>query len=79
MINPMQLLQAKESWERVKKNHPKLVPFGRSLYPNAIREGTVFDIRVTEPDGIEYHGNIRLKAEDVEEVKNVLAILRRPE
>lgn len=65
MFNPVNLLKVKGLWERFSKEHPKLLPFAQSVYPQAIREGTVFDVKVTEEDGKSSHYNLRLSAEDI--------------
>lgn len=65
MVNPMGLFRLKGLWEQLRKGHPKMVPFARSVYPGAIAEGTIIDIKVTDPAGKVYHYNMRLTAEDM--------------
>ncbi|HUM82275.1 MAG TPA: hypothetical protein PLN48_00660 [Lachnospiraceae bacterium] len=66
MFNPLHLLKIKGLWERFSKNHPRLLPFAQRIYPAAIGEGTVFDLRVQAADGTSYHYNMKLSAEDMQ-------------
>ena len=66
MVNPMELFRLKAIWDRLCQAHPKLVPFLRSVYPAAFGEGSIVDIKVTDPSGKVYHYNMRLSAEDME-------------
>ena len=65
MFNPMGLFRLQGLWDELRQNHPKLVPFMRSVYPDAFGEGTIVDIKVTDPAGKVYHYNMRLTAEDM--------------
>ena len=65
MINPMGLFRLKGLWDQLRRDHPKLVPFMSSVYPAAFGEGTIVDIKVTDPAGKVYHYNMRLTAEDM--------------
>ena len=58
MINPMGLFRLKGLWDQLRQEHPKLVPFMRSVYPAAFGEGTIVDIKVTDPAGKVYHYNV---------------------
>ncbi|MDO4804182.1 MAG: hypothetical protein Q4A32_05120 [Lachnospiraceae bacterium] len=71
MINPMALLKLKGLREQFKSSHPKLAPFMNRVYPDAIAEGTVVDIKVTDPNGNSYHYNMRITAEDMAAINEV--------
>ena len=45
------------------------MPFLEMLKGKALKEGTVVEMRVTDPDGNEYVSNIRLTATDVETIR----------
>ena len=60
MINPMMLFKLKGLWDRITSNHPKMVPFGRTVFPAAIDVGTIVDVKVTDPNGKTYHYNMRI-------------------
>lgn len=65
MVNPMELFRLKGLFDQLKAAHPKMVPFARSVYPAAFGEGTLIDIKVTDPNGKVYHYNMKLTAEDM--------------
>ena len=65
-MNPKMLFQAKERYNICKKQHTKLLEFGKVLDENAVEAGTVFEITATTPEGKKYTANIRLTPEDVE-------------
>ena len=64
-MNPMNLLQFKNTWDTFRSNHPKFPKFLSAVCQKSIQEGTVIEIRVTTHDGRETASNIRLKADDV--------------
>lgn len=65
-MNPKMLLQLKEHWSRFQMDHPKVVPFFHAVGEQALVEGSVFDIKVTTPDGRVLESNIRLNQNDIE-------------
>lgn len=71
MINPVKLLQLKESWDIFKQNHPKFPRFLSVVHKHAIQEGTIIEFKVLSPDGKEYCSNIRLKKSDIALMDNI--------
>lgn len=65
MVNPLELFKLKALFDQLTAAHPKLVPFVHSVYPNEFAEGTIIDIKVTNPAGKVFHYNMRLSAEDI--------------
>ncbi len=65
----MILNEIKKRLDLFKNDHPKVVPFLEMLKEKAAREGTVVEMRVTDPEGNEYVSNIRLTQNDVETIK----------
>ena len=49
--------------------HPKFQAFLGSVTQGAIREGTIIEIKVTDPNGGEYISNIKLTSDDIETVE----------
>ncbi|WP_338801424.1 hypothetical protein WAA20_15255 [Butyrivibrio fibrisolvens] len=49
--------------------HPKFQAFLGSVTQGAIREGTIIEIKVTDPDGGEYISNMKLTSDDIETVE----------
>lgn len=68
-MNPMFLMQAKQRLELFQREHPKVLPFLNTIKSQALREGSVIEIKVTDPEGKEYVSNIRVTANDVETVR----------
>ena len=75
-INPMKLLQFKDRYRLMMKQHPKLGPFFSSVMKSAAKEGSVLEFKVTTPEGKEHVCNIRLTDEDVKTI-SMLSELRK--
>lgn len=52
--------------EEFKSRHPRFPLFIRAVAQEAVREGTIIEIKVTTEEGREYCTNVKLQAEDVE-------------
>lgn len=65
-MNPMKLLQFRNSWNRFSKNHPKFTQFIDAVSQDALSEGTLIEINVTTPDGKSYSSNLKLTKSDME-------------
>ena len=76
MVNPMMLFKLKGLWDRITSNHPKMVPFGRTVFPAAIDVGTIVDVKVTDPNGKTYHYNMRISESDMEAIREIDGIGR---
>ncbi|MDO4322270.1 MAG: hypothetical protein Q4C61_07055 [Lachnospiraceae bacterium] len=70
MINPMKMMQYKEMVERFKRSHAKVEPFFRAAM-NSLQEGSIIEMRVTNPNGQELRSNIRVNAEDMQLLKEI--------
>ncbi len=66
MMNPMGLFQLKSLWDKFQANHPKFPLFLTALQKNGIKEGTIIDITITEPDGEKIQSNLKITASDME-------------
>ncbi len=67
-VNPMALLKLKDRFRIFNEEHPKARPFFHTLRTSAVREGSIIEIKVTDPDGKEYVSNIRVTPNDVETI-----------
>lgn len=76
MINPMKLMKLKNAWSRFTAHHPKFPLFLNAIVKKGIQEGTVFEFKVTSPDGQELVTNMRLGAEDIELWKELSEAMR---
>ena len=61
--NMMKIMNA---WSTFKKNHPKFPAFCRAVSQKALKEGSIMEISVTTPEGEKIETNLRVKAEDLE-------------
>jgi len=67
-FNPMAMLQMKERLNIFNQDHPRVMPFFNAVGSNALREGSVLELKVTTPEGKEYITNLRLNANDLETI-----------
>ena len=67
-INPMQLMKLKERFEVFQTQHPKVLPFFKSLSGH-IAVGSGIELKVTDPDGGEKVCNIKVTEDDLETIK----------
>lgn len=57
--------QLKSGIATFKKNHPKFPLFLDAVARDALKEGTVVEIKVCSPDGKSYVSNLKLTADDI--------------
>ena len=62
MINPMKLMKIKNAWSRFAANHPKFPLFLNAIVKKGIQEETIFEFKVTYPDGQQLVTNMRLRS-----------------
>lgn len=66
MINPAVLLKLKGAWDKFSANHPKFPMFLKAASQNAIEEGSIIEIAITDSEGRKIDTNLMIKAEDME-------------
>ena len=66
--NMMKIMNA---WNIFKRNHPKSPAFCNAFSKRALKEGSIMAITVTTPDGEKIETNLRIKAEDLELLKEL--------
>ena len=71
-INPLNLLKLKDKYKTFKKDHPDMSDFGKALNKHALMEGTVLEIRATNPEGKVLKNEITLTENDIEMVRILL-------
>ena len=76
MINPMKLMKMKNAWSRFAANHPKFPLFLNAIVKRGVQEWTIFEFKVTSPDGQELVTNMRLSADDIELWKELSEAMR---
>ncbi|MFR5731931.1 MAG: hypothetical protein ACLUD2_08250 [Clostridium sp.] len=76
MINPMKLMKIKMPGLASRQNHPKFPLFLNAIVKKGIQEETIFEFKVTYPDGQQLVTNMRLRAEDIELWKEISKAVR---
>lgn len=66
MINPMKLLQLRPLVTKFQNDHPKFMQFIAAVGQSDLKEGTIVEISITDPDGKNLCSNIKLSKEDLE-------------
>lgn len=64
-MNPIKLMQMRNAMAQFEKRHPKLRSFIKTVTNNALKDGTVIEVKVTTPDGKNYVTNMKLTEEDI--------------
>lgn len=65
-MNAMQMMQIMQRWSLFQEDHPKFRPFLGAMKELAMKEGTVLELKATDPDGKTIMTNIKVTANDVE-------------
>ena len=66
-VNPMEFMKLKERMDIFMNQHPRVMPFFQAL-SGRITEGSVIEMKVTQPDGTDLVCNIRVTADDLKTV-----------
>ena len=75
-MNPMNLMKLKPLIEQLGKNHPDLVEFGKSLYPDAVKPDTLVALYVATPEGQTHDCSVKLSASDVDTINQLVALFK---
>ncbi len=68
-MNPSDLPRLKERYDLFKTQHPKFFPFLQAAGQEAVREGTIAEIRIIPKEGQDFVTNIKLTADDVKTIE----------
>ena len=71
-FNPMQLVRLKDHFKLFKQDHPKLLPFLKSLGSSAAEPGTVITIKAVTPGGKEMKEEFKLTKNDVNTIRTFI-------
>ena len=69
-MNLGNLMQLKNSWATFNQNHPKFPKFLQAA-STAVKEDTLIEIKITTAEGKVIETNLKVKASDIELVKNL--------
>ena len=65
-INPMAIMELQQKFNVFKEEHPRVLPFFNALKDHTPEVGSVFDMKITNPDGTEMQCNIKITENDLE-------------
>lgn len=64
-LDPMKMMMIGERFRKFAEDHPRVVAFFNGT-KHEFREGAVFEIKLTSPEGKEYVTNMKLNRNDIE-------------
>ena len=59
------IMQMKGAWDTFTKNHPKFPMFLKAVMSKGIKEGTVIEVTITDPEGNPIGTNIKVTESDL--------------
>ena len=65
-MNPAGIMQVMAAWNTFKGNHPKFPAFLDALKRQGIKEDTIIEISIIDPNGTKIETNIKVKQSDLE-------------
>ena len=65
-FNPAMLMKIMSAKNKFDANHPKLKNYFTAIKNKGIKEGSVIELKITNPDDEPMVANIKVKAEDIE-------------
>ncbi len=66
MVDFGSIMKIKGAWDSFTKNHPKFMPFMEAVGRDAMKDGTIIEVKVVSPDGKEYNTNMKLTQSDLD-------------
>ena len=66
MMDIGSVMKIKGAWDTFTKNHPKFPMFLSALSKKGVKEGTIMEISITDPDGTVMNTNIKVTASDLQ-------------
>lgn len=60
------IMKLTQAWNTFRENHPKFPAFLSAVKQSGIREGTVVEIVITQPDGNTIRSNVKVKQSDLD-------------
>lgn len=66
MLNPVELMKFKKTWETFVANHPKFPAFMQAASQGMIVEDSVIEVTITDPEGKAITTNLKITQSDLE-------------
>lgn len=70
-MDPMKLLKFKKMLNGFEARHPKFIRFMNVVRTKGLAAGTIIEIKVTTPEGVDYTANMKVQPEDVECIRQL--------
>ena len=71
-INPMAIMALQQKFNTFKQEHPRVLPFLGAVRESSMEVGTIIDMKVTTPDGVEKQCNIRITQNDIDTFQTIM-------
>lgn len=68
--------KGKQAWDSFKKSHPRFPEFLKYIMNKGFTEGTDIEINVKYPNGQNVKTNVKLKAQDVENLNSLKGLFK---
>ena len=65
-MNPASIMKLMSAKNKFQKNHPKFVAFLNRCFAGGLKEGTIIEITVTNPEEAPITSNIKVQQSDLE-------------
>ena len=78
-MNPAALFRLKTDLKHFQTEHQKFTAFLRYAAEHSLKEGSVVEVAVRQPDGREIHANLRLNENDVRILQNLRELMSTEE
>ncbi len=75
-FNPAMLMKIMSAKNKFDANHPKLKNYFTAVKNKGIREGSVIELKITNPDDEPMVANIKVKAEDIELLSQLAEMMK---
>ncbi|WP_049945943.1 MULTISPECIES: hypothetical protein [unclassified Butyrivibrio] len=73
-FNPKAIMELQQRFNTFRLDHPRVFPFFQAVKESSMEVGTIIDMKVTTPDGVEKQCNIRITQNDIETFKTLMSM-----
>ncbi|WP_051656928.1 hypothetical protein [Butyrivibrio sp. AE3004] len=78
-FNPMALMELQKKFNTFRQDHPRVQPFFQAVKDSSMEVGTIIDMKVTTPDGVEKQCNIKITQNDIDTFKTLMSMNGMPQ
>ena len=70
-LNPKTLISIKKGFDTFRSNHPKFISFIGNVGSAQVKEGSILELKIVNPDGEEFVTNLKANQDDIEFLKMI--------